>query len=91
MPIKHSRRGLLRGLGATFLCAPAIVRAASLDAIRGVLLHPYAMRAMDLADSRWSLTLRAIENNILYGIPFNIQQQLVNSGEEPLPNHEGKA
>lgn len=33
---EHSRRGLLTGLGTLFLCAPAIVRAASLDAIRGV-------------------------------------------------------
>lgn len=33
MPIDHTRRGLLRGAGALFLCAPS-----SLVAIRGVLM-----------------------------------------------------
>ena len=44
MALDLSRRGMLFGLGASVLAAPAIVRAASLMPVRALRTHEYIFR-----------------------------------------------
>lgn len=73
MPIEHTRRGLLRGAGALLICAPAIVRAASLDAIRGVpmgLTEAWCMEEMQrIMREAVEHTVKQIEYNLYHRQP----------------------
>jgi len=89
MRIETSRRGFLGGLGATLITAPAIVKAASLMPVRGLimpldenlLIHATERVAYSYIDSRaaialgYAITKKAIDDN-LYNNTFGRVAQL---------------